>query len=132
MDQKHHVSGTYCLQRDAMPQGVRDQIAEFSARFSNSMLRLNPPVKVQCEMRVDVGVIRFPSNEVCNTRMHEFLESNRKHYTALHFVPAPGALSISQRPPEFRAPWWLKLLLMINVMVLFFAYFIAADRLTFL
>lgn len=122
----------YCLQSDVMSENAQNQTALFCAHYADMMQKLTPPVYPDCSYRPMWTELRVPDNQVCKEQTLNFIKNNQRRFNALRFTTLAGKLVVDERPPDFRSPWWLRMLLLLIVLVLILAHFIALDRLTFL
>lgn len=133
MEPKSATTHGYCLQSEVMSEDAQEQAVSFCTRYNAAMQKLTPPAYPTCNFRPTlVELSDIPDNQACKERTLKFIKDNQQRYTTLRFATLPGKLIVDERPPAFRSPWWLKLLLCLVVAVLALAHFVAFDRLTFL
>jgi hypothetical protein len=103
------------------------------AEFTEYMSVCEPTPFLDVKIQPTMLRINIPNNAECLARTREFVAKISPRFSSLCFsVLHTGTLIVKQSPPPFRSPWWLRLLIAINILGLLFMYLITFDQLTFL
>lgn len=132
MMKRTNTTQGYCLQDGVMSEAAQEQAAVFCTHYLFAMQQLVPPVYPQCTLHPTYLELKIPDNQVCAKQTLDFLKNSMRNYPLLCFATLPGKLVLSEQPPAFHSPCWLRVALFLNVSTLLLAHFIAFDRLTFL